>query len=57
MLAGGGAGTLKGGRHIRFAKDTPLANLHSTLLDKLGVRTDHFGDSTGKLDDRQLFGV
>ena len=57
VLAGGGAGTLKGGRHIRYAKDTPLANLHLTLLDKFGVRMDRFGDSTGKLDDRQLFGV
>jgi hypothetical protein len=57
VLAGGGAGTLKGGRHIRYAKDTPLANLHLTLLDKFGVQMDRFGDSTGKLDDRQLFGV
>jgi hypothetical protein len=57
VLAGGGAGGLKGGRALRFAKGTPLANLHVTLLDKFGVPTDHFGDSTGKLDDRMLFGV
>ena len=37
LLAGGGAGQLKGGRHIRYPKETPLANLHLTLLDKLGV--------------------
>jgi len=49
VLAGGGCGTIKGGRHLRFAKDTPLANLHLTLLDKLGVRADKLGDSTGEL--------
>ena len=54
VLAGGGAGHLKGGRHIRYPKDTPLANLHLTLLDQFGVRWDRIGDSTGRLDDRQL---
>jgi hypothetical protein len=57
VLAGGGAGTLKGGRAVRFAKGTPLANLHLNLLDKFGVPMDRFGDSTGRLDDRQLFGI
>jgi hypothetical protein len=42
---------MKGGRHIRFAKPTPLANLHLTLLDKVGVRLDSFGDSRGKVDE------
>jgi len=54
VLAGGGAGHLKGGRHIRYPKSTPLANLHLTLLDQLGVPCDRLGDSTGRLDDRQL---
>ncbi len=49
LLAGGGAGQLKSGRHVRFAKDTPLANLHVTLLDKLGVHVDKLGDSAGEL--------
>lgn len=49
LLAGGGGGTLKGGRHLRFSSDTPIANLHVTVLDKLGIRTDHFGNSTGTL--------
>ena len=40
VLAGGGAAQLKGGRHIRYPKETPLANLHLTLLDKLGVHLD-----------------
>ena len=39
VLVGGGAGNLRGGRHIRYPKDTPLANLHLTLLDiKYGCR-------------------
>jgi len=49
LLAGGGAGALKSGRHLRFAKDTPLANLHVTLLDKLGVHVEKLGDSAGEL--------
>jgi hypothetical protein len=53
ILAGGGAGHLKGGRHIRF-KNMPLANLHLTLLDQFGVRRDQIGDSTGKIDARIL---
>ncbi len=50
LVAGGAACGLKGGRHIRFAKATPLANLHLTLLDKVGVRLDKFADSSGKVD-------
>src|SRR5262249_38917533 len=53
ILAGGGAGHLKGGRHIRF-KNMPLANLHLTLLDQFGVRRDQIGDSTGRVDARIL---
>jgi len=49
VLAGGGAGTLKGGRHIRYPKETPLANLHLTLLENFGVKRDRIGDSTGRL--------
>jgi hypothetical protein len=49
LLLGGGCGALKSGRHIRYPKDTPLANLHVTLLDKLGVHIDKIGDSRGGL--------
>jgi hypothetical protein len=49
LVAGGGAGKLKGGRHIRYAKSAPLSNLHLTLLDKVGVRLDRFSDSSGKI--------
>lgn len=50
LVFGGGAGTLAGGRHIRYPKGTPLSNLHVSLLDKLGVRVENFGDSTGTLE-------
>ena len=50
VLAGGGAGELKGGRHVRYPKDTPISNLYLTLLDKLGIPVENFGDSNGKLD-------
>jgi hypothetical protein len=49
LVAGGGAA--KGGRHIQYAEPTPLANLHLTLLDKVGVRLDSFADSRGKIDE------
>ena len=51
LVAGGGNGTLKGGRHIRYAERTPMANLHLTLLDKVGVKLDSFGDSAGKIPE------
>ncbi len=47
LVAGGGASGMKGGRHIKYAKPVPLANLHLTLLDKAGVRLDSFADSNG----------
>ena len=50
LLAGGGSGQLKGGRHIRYPKEPPIANLFLTLLDKLGIPVENFGDSNGKLD-------
>jgi Protein of unknown function (DUF1552) len=49
LLAGGGAGTLKGGRHIKVAGKTSMANLLVTILDKMGAPVDHVGASTGKL--------
>src|SRR4029077_1861462 len=50
IVAGGAAGNMQGGRHIRYTEATPLANLHLTLLDKVGVRLDSFADSDGKVD-------
>ena len=51
LVAGGGAGKLKGGRHITNREPKPLANLHLTLLDKVGVRLDSFADSQGKIPE------
>ena len=47
LLAGGGAGTA--GRHIRYPEDMPLANLHLSLLDKMGIPVETLGHSTGRL--------
>jgi hypothetical protein len=51
VVAGGAAGKLKGARHIKYKEPIPLANLHLTLLDKVGVRLDSFADSNGKIPD------
>jgi hypothetical protein len=51
LVAGGAAGRLKGARHIKYAEPTPLANLHLTLLERVGVRLDAFADSKGKVDE------
>ena len=50
LLAGGGSGQLKGGRHIKYPLDTPLANLHMALLEKMGVAIERIGDSTGRVN-------
>jgi Protein of unknown function (DUF1552) len=50
LIAGGAAGRLKGDRHIKVKNDTPLSNLLVSLLDKAGVRTDHLGDSSGRIE-------
>ena len=57
VLVGGGAGQLKGGRHLRFPKDTPMNNLHMSLLEKVGVPLEKFGDSTGSMKLEPLTGV
>ena len=49
MLAGGASGTVKGGRHLVFPKDTHMSNLLVAMLDKMGAPMDKFGDSTGML--------
>ncbi len=49
LLAGGAAGQIKGGRHLRVAEGTPLSNLYLTMLNKLGVPAESIGDSTGQM--------
>ena len=51
LVAGGAAGKVKGGRHIRYNEPTPLANLHLTLLDRVGVHLDAFADSKGEVSE------
>ena len=48
-LAGGAGGKIKGGRHLQMPAGLPLANLHLTILDKMGVPVEHLGNSTGEL--------
>src|SRR5436853_5441754 len=57
MLVGGGAGRLKGGRHIKYADKPTMANLLVTLMDKLDVPVERLGGSTGKLPLDTLSGV
>ena len=55
LLAGGGAGTINGGRHLRVAEETPLTNFQLAMLAKLGVPTETLGNSSGVL--QHLSGV
>jgi len=57
ILAGGGAGTLQGGRHLKYADETPMTNLLVSMLDKAGVQIDTLGDSTGYLPMDTLTGI
>ncbi len=50
VLAGGAAGQLRGGQHLKFARETPMNNLLLSLLDYAGVPTEQLGDSTGRLE-------
>src|SRR5712692_3003538 len=49
MLAGRGKGTLRPGRRVRAPEKTPLCNLYMALLERMGVKTESFGDGTGAL--------
>ena len=55
VLAGRGNGTIKTGRHIKYnsafrtKKEAPLSNLLLSMLDRMGVNADKFGDSNGRV--------
>ena len=51
LVAGGGSGSMRGGRHINYKEPTPMANLLLTMLDKTGIGMDRFADSTGKVEE------
>ena len=57
MLAGGGAGRLPSGRHIRYTDEPSMANLLVTLMDKMGVPVERIGGSTGALPVDTLTGL
>jgi hypothetical protein len=50
VLVGGAGGRIRGGRHVKYPKDTPVTNLFINMLDTIGVPLETLGDSTGKLD-------
>jgi hypothetical protein len=54
LVVGRGGNSFKGGRRIVFRRETPIANLYLTMMDRMGVQTEHFGDSTGRLDGLNL---
>lgn len=56
LLVGGGGGTLKPGKRVIFRQETPFCNLHLSLMDRMGVEVESFGDSTGRLPglDREV---
>jgi hypothetical protein len=51
VVAGGANGAMKGGRHLRYPENTPMANLLLTMLQKAGIPQDSVGDSTGPLSE------
>jgi hypothetical protein len=58
LVVGGGAGRLKGGRHLVYERRTPMANLCLTLLDKMDIPgVEKLGDSTGRLTLEPLSGL
>jgi Protein of unknown function (DUF1552) len=50
LLAGGGSGKIRGGRHLKFKPETPMTNLYLSTLDKLGVHPERIGDSNGQIE-------
>jgi hypothetical protein len=54
LIAGRAGKTIKTGRRVVYRKETPMCNLFLGMMDRMGVRLDHFGDSTGKIDGLDL---
>lgn len=49
VIAGKAGGTIRTGRHVRYDFETPMSNLFLSMMDRMGVHADTFGDSTGRL--------
>ncbi len=54
LIAGRGGSYFNSGRHIMYRRETPMCNLFLTMMDRMGVPTEHFGDSTGPLPGLDL---
>jgi hypothetical protein len=54
VLAGRGGGFVTSGRHVIYQRETPVANLFATMLERVGVRPEHLGDATGRLEGLSL---
>jgi hypothetical protein len=54
LLIGRGGGDLRPGRRIIYRRETPMANFHLTLMDRMGVHVEQFGDASGRLDPASL---
>jgi hypothetical protein len=54
LVAGGGCGTLTPGRHIKYARETPLNNLWMSMLDRMQVNVEGLGDATGRLNNLRV---
>ncbi len=51
MLVGGGCGTLRPGRFLQVAAQTPITNLYVSMLTRMGVAVERIGDSNGQVSD------
>ena len=54
LIAGQGGGYIKSGRRISYRRETPMSNLFLTMMDRMGVHEDHFGDATGRVTGLDL---
>jgi hypothetical protein len=54
MMVGKANGTVRPGRRVVYRRETPMCNLYLSMMDRMGVHMDHFGDSTGKLEGADL---
>jgi hypothetical protein len=57
IIVGKGGNNFKTGRRVLTRRETPMCNLFLTMMDRMGVPTDHFGDSTGRLAGLDMAGV
>jgi hypothetical protein len=54
LIAGRGGNAIKTGRRVVYRRETPMCNLFLTMMDRMGVHVEHFGDSTGRLEGVDL---